>query len=203
MILKPFTVTSGGVEYRFVVRQALDSEAMKLEVDELVKDNHAFSQFEAMCQQLGLAERGPIPNMRFAVLEAGSLVGIWGLANLGYISGPWDNTADWNVTDPGAPARWSARPMPGIRSLPPADELELAVDTAAALLDPAAPFLSMEDTSVGFSELLWAVNKTGRDPVSLRARAMHAKAEGDARFDVTESQDPVNPVITLAKLKLR
>jgi hypothetical protein len=202
MILKPFTVTSQGTQYRFVERSALDSEALKAQVTQMVQDNHAFSQFEAMCAQLGLSEFGAIPSMRFAVFDGSTLVGIWGLAKLNYISGPWADTINWVVTDPQAPAIWSARPMPGFLGLDPAVETQLAVDTAVVLLGQNAPFRSTEDTHVGFTSLHWAVLLTHTDPISVRAQGLHAAAKADGRLSVTETVDPENALRTLVQLEL-
>jgi hypothetical protein len=199
MILRPFTVRNGGVDYRFVQRQALDSEVTKLQVDDLVRDNHGFSQFEAMCAQIGLAEGGSIPHLRFGVFVGSELVGIWGLAKLTYISGPWDNTSDWNVTSPGAVSKWTCRPMPGLRDLGDL-EFDVAVDVAVAFL--TGPFTSMEGTAVELTELHWAVLKTGTDPISVRARALHVAAQDDRRLRVTETPDPRDSRRTLARVEL-
>lgn len=213
MILKPFTINSQGTQYRFVERRALDSEILKEQINELVAANHAFAQWEAQCGQLNLSEVGPIPNMRFAVFDNGDLVGIWGLARLGYVSGPWADpeSGDWVVTDPNAPAIWTARPMPGFREnvalgctgLPPQVELQLSVDTAVGLLGRGAPFRSMEDTRVEFKSLYWAVLLAHTDPISVRARGLHGAAKADPRLQVTETVDPSNAQRTLAKLELR
>lgn len=202
MILKPFIVTSDAVDYDFVMRESIDSEAVKLQVNDLVADNHAYVQWEAMCQQLGLAESGAISNMRFGVFDAGDLVGIWGLAKLEYVSGPWDNTTDWNVVDEGADALWTARPMPGIQSIGDSAEIDLAIETAVSLLAGGAPFRSQEDIRVGFTELHWAVLKSHTDDISERAKALHQAAIDDVRLTVTEIEDPEEPLRTLAKLEL-
>lgn len=202
MILQPFTVISQGTQYRFVDREALDNEAEKLQVDEAITQNLAQAQFEAQCAQLGLAEFGPVPNMRFAVFDNGVFAGVWMLGALGYVSGPWADTIDWVVDNPSAPALWTARPMPGFLGMQPLDEAKLALDSAVELLGRDAPFRSMQGASVGFNSLHWAIFKAHTDAVSMRARGLHAAAQSDARLRVTETVDPADAHRTLAKLEL-
>jgi hypothetical protein len=202
MIIKPFTVDSGGTTYRFVERRGLDPELLKTSITDMIKQNHDFSQFEAMCAQLGLSDVGPIPNMRFGVFVSDTLVGVWGLGRLQYVSGPWDNTTDWNVVNPGADSVWTARPMPGFLELDPAIETALSVETAVKLLAINAPFRSMEDVPVEFESLHWAILKSHTDEISVRAKRLHNAAIADQRLLVTETIDPNNSLRTLAKLEL-
>jgi len=203
MIIQPFTVRDRGKQYRFVERSALDSELLKLHVTNLVVQNHAFAQFEAQCAQIGLAEIGPLPNMRFAVFEGSDIVGIWGMGKIDYVSGPWADTVDWIVTNPGDPAILTARPMPGFLDMTPGDEISLSLGTAVSFLGRGAPFQSMEGTPVEFKSLHYAVLPSHTDPISLRARGLHNAAKGDNRLTVTETVDPTNPLRFFAKLELK
>ncbi len=202
MILQPFTVNSQGTQYRFVEQAALDNEAQKLLVDEAITDNLDAMQHEAQCAQIGLKEFGPVPNMRFAVFDNSTFTGVWMLGALGYVSGPWADTVDWQVTDPNAPAIWTARPMPGFLGMQVLDELKLAVDTATKLLGRGAPFRSVQGTNVEFKSLHWAIYKNHTDRRAVRANALHLAAQSDVRLRVTETADPDDAHRTLAKLEL-
>jgi hypothetical protein len=53
-----------------------------------------------------------------------------------------------------------------------------------------------------FRKFRWAIIKGRTDDISQRAEALHAKAGGDARFALTETQDPDIVGRTMALMEL-
>ena len=198
MILKPFTVTSKSKDYKFVDREALDSELLKRRVTTLADENIAFIQFEALCSQLGLSDNGAIPNIHFGVFDdADELVGTFMLGCIQYVFGPWADTADWVVTDPAAVAVFTARPMPGFWNFSPEDEDALATEAAVYLLRKT--HRTGEDTPLRFSPLTWDIFKEHTDPISTRSKRLHAAAIKHQNLKITETVNPENRFQTMVE----
>jgi len=201
MILKPFTVTSGGKTYTYVDRLAIDSEVLKRDISIAIEAAMDLTQFEAQCEQMGLNADGSIPSMRLGVFESGILVGVWLLGCIQYVSGPWVDTVDWVKTS-GDPAKFTSRFMPGFPALAPAVEDAIAADTAIHLLGTGAPHRSYEDTNTGFDSLHYAIYKRRSDSISLRAIRLHNAGVAHPGLKLTERTDPTDANRTLVKLEL-
>jgi len=200
MILQPFTVASGGKNYTYVDRLAIDSEILKQEVLETTALALDFVQFDATCEELGMSAEGSIPSMKFGVFESGNLCGIWMMGCIQYVSGPWIDTVDW-VKSSGVAARFTSRVMPGFLTL--ADDVEDAIATATAihLLSRTPILTSHENIDVCFDSLHWAIYKDRNDPIDQRANRLHDAAVAHAGLDVVETIDPVAADRTLVKLE--
>lgn len=198
MILKPFTVASGGKRYTFIDRLAVDSELFKRQILDTTAVALDFVQFEATCERLGLQAEGSIPSMKFGVFESGNLIGVWMMGSIQYVFGPWTDTVDWKKTN-SDPAIFRARVMPSF-ALDPADENALAVALLAYLLSTL--HRSYEDTAVGFASLHYAINKTLTDPASRRAIRLHNAAVAEAALSLTQVIDPAAADRTLVTVEL-
>ncbi len=201
MILKPFSVENAGKTYTFVDRLAIDSEPVKQQVTDITATVLDYSQFEATCEQLGQNAEGSIPSMKLGVFESGSLVGIWMLGCIQYVSGPWVDTIDWVKTSED-PALFTARVMPGFIGLGGRVEDAISITAAAYLLGRNAPHRTTEDLALGFDSLHWAIFKDLTDPISVRALRQHNAAAADPRLVVTEEIDRTAADRTLVKLEL-
>jgi hypothetical protein len=202
MIIQEFNVRSKNVDYDFVDRDALDSEAEKRQVNAMHAAALAYVQTNALCENRGLADRGEIDNRVLAVYKDGAIIGIWMLGCIEYVSGPWDNLTNWNVVNPGADAMLSAVPMSGIVGMDEDDEAEFAAMTARKLVQtPNVGLLSGQGTPVGFEKIHYGIFKEHDDPVSMRARAHHAKVKADPQLDVIETPHPTIPHLTLVEIR--
>ena len=139
-----------------------------------------------------------------AVLDGGSLIGIWMLGCIEYISGPWSDVTNWDLVSPGEPAILSAVPMSGILGMSEDDEADFAAETAVKLVTtPNVSLASGQGTPVGFSHLHYGVFKEHDDPMSRRAQAHHAKVQGHRGLSVTEAAHPSIQNLTLVEIRKR
>jgi hypothetical protein len=202
MILQTFNVTSRGNRYRFMDRQAIDSDAEREAIQQVMGIQLGAMQEDAMCAALGIAEVGAIGNLGFGVYDDrdDTLVGVFLVASLAYQSGPWADLVDWEVVNANAPAVFHARPMPGFPVLPLDDSLDLSTDGAHHLL--ARRLTSVGGIGVEFRRLSWAIFKDRTDSNSRAAKRIHAAAAADNRFSMSENADPNDAALTRVDIEL-
>jgi len=201
MIIEPFTVNSGGTNYRLVDILAIDSEGRKRQAEQRIGASLAFTQQGARCESRGLLPRGPIDNMFFAVLIGPQLVGCWMLGKLEYVSGPWDDDNNWQRINPSADIILRGVPMTGIiDGLTFVQEGLVGVEVAAKLLDPNRTLVTAQGRTVGFDKLEYALFKASTDPIDTRAKAHNAQIKNDSRFTVTETPHPSISGLTLVEV---
>lgn len=199
MILQPFTVTSQGKDWTFIDRLAIDSEAERDVIQQLMLAEIDVMQEDAMCAALEIAESCPIGNIGFGVYDGATLSGVFLVASLDYQSGPWADLVDWEVVS-ADPAVFHARPMPGFPVLSLEDSLALSVDGAHHLL--AQRMTSVGGHGVEFRRLSWAIFKDQTDANSLAAKRIHDAAAADSRFTMTEAPDPNDAELTRVDIEL-
>jgi len=205
MIIQPFNVRSKSKLYSFVDRDALDSESEKARVNALHAAALAYVQTNALCENRGLADRGEIDNRVLAVFDPGqNLIGIWMLGCITYVSGPWEDLINWQVTNPGADVILDAVPMSGILGMTEDDESEFASDTAAKMVStPNLGLMSGQGAPVGLRKLHYGLFKRQDDSVSKRAQGHHAKVKGNGKLNVTETPHPTIPGLTLVEVRAK
>ena len=202
MIIQPFNVRSKGKQYDFVDQAALDSQTDINRVSELHAAALNFVQDDALCGNRGLADRGEIDNRILAVFDNGSLIGIWMLGCITYVSGPWENLQTWEETDPGADVILEAVPMSGVLMLDQDDEADFAAETADVLVSrPNLALMSGQGLAVGLRKLHYGIFKSHDDPRSERAKAHHNKVKAHPRLKVTEAPHPTIPFMTLVEIE--
>jgi hypothetical protein len=212
VIIQPFDVRSKGKRFDFVDVDALDSEADIVEANRRHGAALAYVQTAALCENRGLTD-GDLRRKSMAVFDGGVIVGIWLLGCIEYVSGPWADVVNWDLTNPGEDAILSAVPMSGmirfdgngnpIPTMLEDDEADLAAETALKLVTTPNSLLSGQGTPVGFERLHYGVFKQHDDPISRRAQAHHNKARAHPQLDVTELPDPANPTLTLVTIRKR
>ena len=199
MILKPFDVVSRGKLYTFIDRLAIDSDAERGLVEQVLLAQLDLMQDDAKCAALGIKETGKIGNLEFGVYDDSELVGAFLVTTLDYRSGPWADLVDWEITS-NDPAVFYARPMPGFIALPLADALDLSIDSINHMMSMTMPTVGGHE--VTFNLFSWALYKDRTDANSVAMKRVHDHAAADGRFQMTEAPDPADAARTRVDIEL-
>ena len=200
MIIQPFEGQSGPTRFTFIDSRAIDSDAQREVVQQMMQVQIGLMQEDAMCAALGILEVGIIGNVGLAVYDGSDLVGVTLLASLDYQSGPWADLVDWEIVN-SDPAVFHARPMPAFPVLSLDASLDLAVDSAHHLL--FRRMTSVAGVGIEFRRLSWAIYKDRDDANSRAAKRIHDRAAADNRFRMTEGPDPADAERTRVDIELR
>lgn len=200
MIVEPFFVVSAGKRWKFVDSSSISSDIERARIQQISLAAVALMQDDAKCAALGIKEVGAVGNLHFGAYDPdGQLKGILFVAALDYLSGPWADLIDWEVTS-NAPAIFDARPMPGFPTISLQESLDLSVDVAHHLL--ARRTKTVDGFDVEFRKFSWAIYEGRDDPNSRAMKRIHDHAKADGRFSMTETPDPADPARTRVDIEL-
>lgn len=199
MILAPFDVSSRGKTYTFIDRMAIDSEADRAIIEQMVLVQLELMQDDAKCAALGIDERCNIDNFTLGAYDGAELAGVFLITSMDYRSGPWADLVDWEVIGSG-PAVFHARPMPGFPAMSLDASLDLSVEVAHRMM--AETINTVGGNQVRFSRFSWALFKDRDDANSRAMQRVHDHAKADARLAMVEVQDPSNSARTRVDIEL-
>jgi hypothetical protein len=202
MIISTFDVQSGGKDYTFVDRVAVDNGEERERIQQFIMAQLSIMQQDAMCEAIGIQAVTEFEALGFGVYDRSDLIGVFLIAALAHQSGVWrdPHNGDWEVIN-SDPVIFFARPMPGFVALPESVALDLSVDSAYHFL--AQTLISVGGHDVKFGKLSWAIFKGRTDANSRMAKKIHDYAAVDARFKMTETIDQTDVSRTLVDIELK
>lgn len=203
MIIQAFTVRSRNKIYDIVDRDAIDSEAVKRQVNKMHAAALAYAQEGGKCKARGLPDRQGLDNWVLAVFDGVELIGIFMLGSITYVSGPWENLQTWEVTEPGAYVHIEAVPMPGVLSMAQDIEEDFAADILDAVLSEPLRMISGQGLSVNLDKLHYGILLDLDDTMSKRAQGQHAGMKAHPGLSVVETQHATIAGLTIVEIRAR